>query len=323
MGMATMEALSGIRHDSGEPRPIDPLHSNATTQIQQSGSLEKTRPKRRGQDCRSCRPIALLIPVFCRQTKLNRTLASLTTEADLLDVIVIDDGSEPPVQIPPQSTLDIHLIRLSRNQGLAKALNAGMEHAFARGNPYIARLDSDDIAVAGRFRKQLAFMEAHPGVGICGSGYHEYNQSGQLQATILLPQDDRDIRRGMHLRTTLCHPTIMLRASVARHIGYFDPAWKAEDIDYFTRALNITRAANLPEPLIHYEVGSSDALTGTPSRRRALAREILQRKWQHREPRCLLWWLGLLAASSYYLGINRWLAPFRNMSMRLVERRVL
>lgn len=297
-------------------------HTNGIfTQVHQPGTIENVRPKPRSQRRSTSKPIALLIPVFGRQAKLNRALASLIPEAHLLEVIVIDDGSEPPIRISTRLSLDIELIRIETNQGLAKALNAGMEHVFQRGTPYIARLDSDDIAITGRFRKQLEFMEAHPAVGICGTGYHEYNQSGEHQATVLLPADDAGIRAGMHLRTTLWHPTVILRTSIARRVGYFDPTCKSEDIDYFSRTLAITRAANLPEALVRYEVGSRDALTGTAERRRALALEILGRKWHRCEPLSVLWWLGLLAAGSYYFGINRWLAPFRNTIMRLVERR--
>lgn len=270
---------------------------------------------------RTTKPIVLLIPVFGRQEKLNRALASVEPEADILDVIVIDDGSVPAIEIAPDSPLEIHLIRLATNQGLANALNAGMQQAFESGYPYIARLDSDDIAVACRFNKQLEFMRTHADIGICGTAYHEYDPRGNRLATIIPPQDDTGIRKGMHLRTTICHPTVMIRTAVARRIGYFDQGCKSEDLDYFVRALTITKAANLQEALVHYEVGSSDALTGTAARRRAIAIEILQRKWQTRDPSKLLWWLGLLAAMSYLLGVNQWLAPFRNFMMRSLDRR--
>jgi GT2 family glycosyltransferase len=316
-----MEASRKFLHNSNKPArtepPSDPLAAQAN-QASTGAACGSEQPIDRHS---TGKPIALLIPVFCRQAKLNRALASLTSEADLLEVIVIDDGSEPPIRIASQSTLDIHLIRLPTNQGLAQALNTGMKHAFEGDNTYIARLDSDDTVIAGRFRKQLEFMEKHPSVGICGTGYHEYNQNGERQATVLLPKEDAGIRTGMHLRTTLWHPTVMIRASVARRVGYFNPTCISEDLDYFARTLEISRAANLPEALICYEVGSSDALTGTTARRRAIAREILQQKWHRREPFCWLWWLGLLAAGFYYLGINRWLAPFRNMTMRLIERK--
>lgn len=266
-------------------------------------------------------PIALLIPVWNRQAKLDRALGSLVGEAALLQVVVIDDGSEPPVRCDPSLPLDIHLIRLPTNQGIAAALNAGLEYAFEKGMPYIARLDSDDVALEGRFRKQLELMERDPEIGICGGGYHTCAADGTLTGTVLNPCEHTAIRRGMHLRTTLWHPTVMMRSSVARRVGLFSPALKCEDVEYFLRFLDVARAANLAEPLIRYEVGGTDSLTGTAARRRALARELLRLKVQRPEPLDPLWWLGFMAHVSYYLGINRHLAGLSDRMMNSLDRR--
>jgi len=267
------------------------------------------------------KPIAVLIPVWNRQAKLERALDSLVAESSLLKVVVIDDGSEPPVRIPSRLSLDVHLIRLSTNQGIARALNVGLEYVFEQDIPYIARLDSDDVALDGRFRKQLTLMEQNASIGICGGGYHEYSPDGRLLSMVRPPPGDTGIRHGMHLRTTLWHPTVMIRTSVARSVGFFDPTLKCEDVDYFLRILDVSQAANLSEALIRYETGAADALTGTAARRRALARELLRFKWQRREPLNPLWWLGLLAACAYYLGITRRLTALRDVIMQLLERR--
>jgi GT2 family glycosyltransferase len=266
------------------------------------------------------KPIAVLIPVWNRQAKLERALGSLLAEAGLLKVLVIDDGSEPPIRLPALPPLDVHVIRLPSHQGVAHALNAGLEYAFEQGVPYIARLDSDDIALEGRFRRQFDFMERNDSIGVCGTGYHEYSPDGRLLATVRPPSGDAAIRQGMHLRTTLWHPTVMIRTTVARSVGFFDPAFRCEDIDYFLRVLDVSRAANLPEPLIRYETGATDALTGTASRRRALARDLLRLKWRRREPLNPLWWLGLLATTAYFTGCNRHLTALRDVFMRLLER---
>jgi glycosyltransferase involved in cell wall biosynthesis len=265
-------------------------------------------------------PIALLIPVRNRQSKLDRALRSVVAEASLLKVIVIDDGSDPPVQIDPSVELDIHVIRLEAGQGVAAALNRGLTHAFDLGVPYIARLDSDDTAIEGRFRAQLALLERNPSVGICGSGYFECSTSGGVRTTVHMPRHDAGIRRGMHLRMTLWHPTVMVRASVARRVGWYDPSLACEDMDYFLRVMDISEAANLPEPLIRYETGADDALTRHGSHRRAIARDVLRLKWRRREPLNPLWWAGLLSGMAYFLGINRCLAPLRGPITRRLDR---
>lgn len=256
--------------------------------------------------------IALLIPVWNRQNKLDRALNSLLSEADLLKVVVIDDGSTPAIRIQRKTPLDIELIRLEHNQGIARALNAGLTYAFACNFSYIGRLDSDDIALPGRFRKQLLFMDDHPEIGICGSGYIEYNVQTKQAVTILAPLHDRAIRRGMHLRTTLWHPTVLIRSEIAREIGYYDPRQPCEDVDYFLKVMAISQAANLPEALIRYESGAEEALTGTAARRRKLAAALIRLKLQHSEFMNPLWWLGIIAGMLYFLNINHFLKRGRN-----------
>jgi GT2 family glycosyltransferase len=202
-------------------------------------------------------------------------------------------------------------------------LNAGLEYVFGSAIPYIGRLDSDDVALAGRFRRQLDFMERNPSVGICGGSYQECTPDGRLGAVIRLPGSDAGIRRGMHLRTTLWHPTVLIRTAVARQVGLFDPALACEDVDYFLRILDISRGANVSDAVIIYETGAADALTGTASRRRTLARDLLRLKWHRRAPFDPFWWLGLLALGSYTLGINRQLPVLRAMVLRALDRKAI
>ena len=34
---------------------------------------------------------------------------------------------------------------------------------------YVARMDADDISMPDRLEKQVEFMEANPGIGVCGT----------------------------------------------------------------------------------------------------------------------------------------------------------
>lgn len=267
------------------------------------------------------KPIALLIPVLNRQAKLDRALRSLVHESGLLKVVVVDDGSDPPMRIDDQLPLDVDLIRLDHRQGIGRAINAGLRYAFEHQHQFIARLDSDDVAIEGRFRRQLEFLEAHPSVGVCGGGFHVCDPDGRRTATVTQPRSDAAIRRAMHLTTALWSPTVMIRTSVARQVGFFDPTLTCEDVDYFLRIMDVSEAANLPEPLICYECGADDSLTGTAARRRRLASDVLRLKWRRREPLNPLWWLGVLAATAYYFGLTGHLAWLREAAIRFLDGR--
>ena len=86
--------------------------------------------------------VTVVVPAYQCQSDLDRTLAGLRRQSyprDLLEVVVVDDGSDPPLSVAS----DVTLIRLPRaGFGLARARNAGAEGA--RGSTLIF-LDADMV----------------------------------------------------------------------------------------------------------------------------------------------------------------------------------
>ena len=87
-------------------------------------------------------PVSVIIPSY--QTPPNtlaRTLATLegqTCPRDLFEVVIVDDGSEPPLR-SPLTPLDVKVVRQERNGGRALARNAG---ARAAAHDVLLFLDS-------------------------------------------------------------------------------------------------------------------------------------------------------------------------------------
>ena len=88
-------------------------------------------------------PVSVIVPCFDAPQKLARTLAALerqTCPRHLFEVVVVDDGSDPPLA-PPPSTLDIRVVRREGSGfGLAAARNAGAE---AAAHSILVFLDGD------------------------------------------------------------------------------------------------------------------------------------------------------------------------------------
>jgi glycosyltransferase involved in cell wall biosynthesis len=106
--------------------------------------------------------ISVIIPSFGRPLSLERAaasaLAELTTEDELL---IIDDGSEPPVALSKKLADDprVRLIRSDQNRGAASARNLGIAHAR---HGLVAFLDSDDRWIPGKIDAQLELLAATP-----------------------------------------------------------------------------------------------------------------------------------------------------------------
>ena len=95
-------------------------------------------------------PVSVVMP--CHRTPnavLERTLAALegqTYPRGLFEVVIVDDGSEPPLQ-PPASPLNVRVVRQARRgHGVARARNTGVA---AAAHDIILFLDGDSLPEAG------------------------------------------------------------------------------------------------------------------------------------------------------------------------------
>jgi glycosyltransferase involved in cell wall biosynthesis len=91
--------------------------------------------------------LIIQIPCFNEEAILAETLTAIprTMEGvDGVEIMVIDDGSSDGTsRVARQSGAD-HILRLPRNQGLARAFSAGIEHAIGLGADIIVNTDADN-----------------------------------------------------------------------------------------------------------------------------------------------------------------------------------
>ncbi|MDP9860747.1 MULTISPECIES: glycosyltransferase [Streptosporangium] len=92
-------------------------------------------------------PVSVVIPARAQQDKLDLTLAALAVQtypAHLLEVIVVDDGSAPPLRLPEIVPDNTRLLRVPEGRwGIASALEAG---TAAAGGEVIHRMDADIVS---------------------------------------------------------------------------------------------------------------------------------------------------------------------------------
>ena len=104
-------------------------------------------------------PVSVVIPTYQAPVALALTLAGLERQdfpRELLEVVV-DDGSDPPVE-PPDSPLNLSVLRQPRRGfGLARARNAG---ARAATHYILVFLDGDVIAESGLIRAHARWHHA-------------------------------------------------------------------------------------------------------------------------------------------------------------------
>src|ERR1700731_4739641 len=91
--------------------------------------------------------LIIQIPCFNEADQLPQTLADLPRQVDGFDVVewlIIDDGStDDTVQVARSRGVD-HLVRLTNNKGLATGFQAGIDTALKLGADVIVNTDADN-----------------------------------------------------------------------------------------------------------------------------------------------------------------------------------
>jgi hypothetical protein len=198
--------------------------------------------------------VTVLMPVYNGEQHLGEAIESILgqTFRDFEFLIVNDGSTDRSVEIiDSYADARIRLVHNETNSGLIFTLNRGLE--LARG-AYVARMDCDDISLPERLARQVAFMDGHPDVGICGAWFRKF---GLGKDKVVRWQTAPDgIRCGLLFDAMVGHPTVMMRSELIRKFGLrYDPACKnAEDFELWVRAVEHCNLANLGEVLLLYRV---------------------------------------------------------------------
>jgi glycosyltransferase involved in cell wall biosynthesis len=251
--------------------------------------------------------VAVLMPAFNGQADVNRTLASFR-ETSTVRVVIVDDGSTPPIVAPEMSGMDIEIVRMPKNGGIERALQAGIDALAQRGFRYAARIDAGDLATPERLAKQRAYLEAHANVAVLGMWTHVVSTDGAPLFDLTPPTEPAALRRMMLARTCFAHPSLMLRVDAVREVGNYRADYRAaEDLDLLLRLMARYDGANLPEFGLYYELNES-GISSTKRRTQTLSTLRLQRRYlRAANP---LDWVGIVKSFAHLMlpyDALRWL----------------
>lgn len=134
------------------------------------------------------------------------------------EIVLIIDGPIPNtiqvainkyINICNNNKIVLRVIRLKENGGLGNALRIAIEKCH---NEWIARMDSDDIAVSDRFEQQLNCILKNKDIDIIGGDINEFiGTDKNIVGKRSVPQDNNEIKQYMRTRCALNHMTVMYK----------------------------------------------------------------------------------------------------------------
>jgi glycosyltransferase involved in cell wall biosynthesis len=223
--------------------------------------------------------ITCILPAYRVAPYLAAAVNSLLaqTERDF-EVLILDDGSrDETLAVAEACTRDarVRLLVNEQNIGLAATLNRGIAASDSR---YIARMDADDICLPQRFARQLAYMEQHPQVGLCGARRIDCYPDGTRKRG-RIHTDPAYIKAALFWDTVIAHPTFFIdRARLLASGQLYDPACRAaEDYDLLCRLRPFFDFGNVAKPLLLYTVRADSLSRAADSPADALIARIRQR----------------------------------------------
>ncbi|MBC7303120.1 MAG: mycofactocin biosynthesis glycosyltransferase MftF [Nocardia sp.] len=175
--------------------------------------------------------ITIVIPLYNNADGLLRLLASLRGH----QVIVVDDGSDEPVRIPPrQGRGQVTVLRHERPLGPAAARNAGLQAATTA---FVAFLDSDVVPRSGWLEVMLGHF-SDPQVALVAPRIVALDKESNALARYEHTRSSLDLGRresAVHARGVVSYvPSAALlarRAALLGEGGFDESMQVAEDVD--------------------------------------------------------------------------------------------
>jgi glycosyltransferase involved in cell wall biosynthesis len=206
---------------------------------------------------------SVIFPVYKGDSSqfLQEALASLAQQSlPATEIVVVQDGPIPRsleriIESWQLKLKSLNWVKLSVNQGLSAALNAGIKAARYE---WLARMDADDICLPKRFEIQVDYLKKHPEIDILGSWITEFeNDVNQLAATRKLPETHREILDYARWRCPFNHMTVMYKKSALENLGgYKNYGAVGDDYELWARFLmKGYKTANIQETLVWARMG--------------------------------------------------------------------
>lgn len=198
--------------------------------------------------------IDVLMPIRPPAPWLSQTLAGLAAQEhqDWRLVAVIHGESPEVVGALRESGLPIHITHADTTETLSDVLNRGLLDCSAE---FIARLDSDDIPLPGRFRSQIESLRANPTCALVVSPAILIDSAGRVLGRRDLPKSRGALRKTLAWKNPIIHPAVMFRkAAIDAAGGYLPCAVNVEDYELWLRLLADHELCIDSAPAIQYRM---------------------------------------------------------------------
>ena len=193
-------------------------------------------------------------------------------------ILVIDgpltDALESSLEkVRSRQGLQLELLRIKKNVGLARALNLGLKMVTTS---WVIRADSDDINLPNRFLELAKAHQEDPDLSLIGSAILEFDEDNLPISVREVPIGCDDIKRYAVRRNPFNHMSVAFKVSIVMGVGGYPNFHLREDYALWCLLIkNNIKMANLNSILVHASAGE-----GMYRRRGGLSYALKEFKFQ-------------------------------------------
>jgi len=203
------------------------------------------------------------------EESINRILKHI--EKNIEFIIVCDGDKEEYNRLKRIQDERVKVFLNEENRGLPYSLNLAIKNSTGE---YIARMDSDDICIEDRIKKQVEYLENNKNVGVCGTNALLFGEKEGKKEIYL--NNIEQIKVQLLYRATLVHPTVMIRRSVLNEFKYNEEYVCAQDFELWSRISEKINIAIVPIIGLKYRIHKKQASKEKEGIQKKLSMQVIK-----------------------------------------------
>lgn len=199
--------------------------------------------------------VSVVMPAYKCSGIIEASIDSALRQEVPLEILVINDCSPDDLDTVMERYKDVPEVRYIRNEqnmGAAQSRNRGVQ--LARGE-YVAFLDSDDMWVEGKLKKQLDALDK-TGFVLCATARELLTPEGESAGRII-PVEERITYKDLLKHNCISCSSVVMKTEVAREFPMHHEDSHEDYIMWLEVLSKYGAAVGINEPLLLYRTSNT------------------------------------------------------------------
>jgi len=222
--------------------------------------------------------VSVLMPVYNAANYIGEAIESILSQTfSDWELIIVNDGSTDNTEKKILLFTDkrIRYYKNEENKGVTFSRQLMVEKSLGE---YIAFLDSDDIALPGKLKIQVDFLDNNPQYALCGTWGTIIDEEGRKIKNFNTSVEHDEIRCMLLFRNPFIQSSIMVRRALLSEETYDTDFPIAEDYDLWCRLSLAYKMRNIPKHLIKHRLHPASITAAKQKERNLFIKNIFKRE---------------------------------------------